>query len=200
MSDSVQSHRRQPTRLSRPWDSPGKNTGVCCRFLLQSTKVKSESEVSQSCPTPSNPVDCSLPGSSIHGTFPARVWYMPNYRPQTPLKCLLNVFCCHHFIYREWFFQVIIILEQGAPGGSVVKNLLADAGDIRDVDSIPGSGRSPRGGNSIPLSILAWRIPWTEEPGRLLSMESPRVGHDWSDLAHIHYLEQAVMSKKNNSG
>ena len=73
MSDSVRSHRRQPTRLPRPWDSPGKNTGVGCHFLLQCVKVKSESEVAQSCPTPSDPMDCSLPGSSIHGIFQARV-------------------------------------------------------------------------------------------------------------------------------
>ena len=73
MSDSVQPHRRQPTRLLRPWDSPGKNTGVGCHFLVQCMKVKSESEVTQSCLTPSDPMDCSLPGSSIHGIFQARV-------------------------------------------------------------------------------------------------------------------------------
>ena len=56
-----------------PWDSPGKNTGVGCHFLLQRMKVKSESEVAQSCPTLSDPVDCSLPGSSTHGIFQARV-------------------------------------------------------------------------------------------------------------------------------
>ena len=66
-------HRRQPTRLPRPWDSPGKNTGVGCHFLLQCMKVKSESEVAQSCPTPSNPMECSLPGSSIREIFQARV-------------------------------------------------------------------------------------------------------------------------------
>ena len=63
----------QPTRLPRPWDSPGKNTGVGCHFLLQCMKVKSESEVAQSCLTLSDPMDCSLPGSSIHGIFQARV-------------------------------------------------------------------------------------------------------------------------------
>ena len=67
------SPRRQPTRLPRPWDSPGKNTGVGCLFLLQCMKVKSESEVAQSCPTLSNPTDCSLPGSSVHRIFQARV-------------------------------------------------------------------------------------------------------------------------------
>ena len=66
-------HRRQPTRLSHPWDSPGKNTGVGCHFLLQCMKVKSESEVAQSCPTLSDPMDCSLIGSSVYGIFQARV-------------------------------------------------------------------------------------------------------------------------------
>ena len=73
MSDSVRPHRRQPTRLPRPWDSPSKNTGVGCHFLLQCRKVKSESEVSQLCPTPSDPMDCSLPGSSVHRICEARV-------------------------------------------------------------------------------------------------------------------------------
>ena len=73
MSDSVGPHRRQPTRLPCPWDSPGKNTGVGCHFLLQCMKVKTESEVTQLCPTLSDPMDCSLPGSSFHGIFQARV-------------------------------------------------------------------------------------------------------------------------------
>ena len=66
-------HRWQPTRLPRPWDSPGKNTGVGCHFLLQCMKVKGEREVAQSCPTCSNPMDCSLPGSSVHRIFQGRV-------------------------------------------------------------------------------------------------------------------------------
>ena len=120
MSDSVQPHRWQPTRLPRPWDSPGKNTGVGCHFLLQCMKVnievkslshvqlcatpwtvayqalpsmgfsrreywsgllfpspvhesESENEVDQSCPTLRDPMDYSLPGSSVHGIFQARV-------------------------------------------------------------------------------------------------------------------------------
>ena len=73
MPDSVRPHRRQPTRFPHPWDSPGKNTGVGCHFLLQSMKVKSESEVAQSCPILCDPMDCSLPGSSVHGIFQARV-------------------------------------------------------------------------------------------------------------------------------
>ena len=66
-------HRQQPTRLLCPWDSPGKNPGVGCHFFLQCMKVKSEREVAQSCPTLSDPMDCSLPGSSAHGIFQARV-------------------------------------------------------------------------------------------------------------------------------
>ena len=66
-------HRQQPTRLPRPWDSPGKNTGGGCHFLLQGRKMKSESEVAKSCPTLSKPMDCSPPGSSVHGIFQARV-------------------------------------------------------------------------------------------------------------------------------
>src|SRR5574340_331024 len=73
MSDSVRPHRWQPTRLPRPWDSPNKNTGVGCHFLLQNMKVKSENEVAQSCPTLCDPMDCSPPGSSVHGIFQARV-------------------------------------------------------------------------------------------------------------------------------
>ena len=73
MSDSVRPHRWQPTRLPHPWHSPGKNTGVGCHFLFQCMKVKSESEVAQSCPTLNDPKDCSPPGSSVHGIFQARV-------------------------------------------------------------------------------------------------------------------------------
>ena len=73
VSNSVQPQRRQPTRLPRPWGSPGKNTRVGCHVLLQCMKVKRESEVAQSCPTLRDPMDCNLPGSSIHGIFQARV-------------------------------------------------------------------------------------------------------------------------------
>ena len=81
----------KPTRMPRPWDSPGKNTGVYCHFLLQCMKVKSESEVAQSCPTLSDPMDCSLPGSSIHGIFQARVlgWgaMLQEAKPHKAARC-----------------------------------------------------------------------------------------------------------------
>ena len=73
MSNSVRPHGLQPTKLLHPWDSPGKNTGVGCHFLLQRMKVESGSEVTQSCLTLRDPMDYSLPGSSVHGIFQARV-------------------------------------------------------------------------------------------------------------------------------
>ena len=100
MSDSVGPHRRQPTRLPTPWDSPGKNTGVGCHFLLQCMKVKSESEFAQSCPTLSYPVDCSLPGSSVHGIFQAS---LRNYLGQW----LSNFF----FLFVSVFFQNLKTLK-----------------------------------------------------------------------------------------
>ena len=71
-----------------PWDSPGKNTGVGCHFLLQCMKVKSESEVAQLCLTLSNPMDCSPPGSSVHGIFQARVleWGAIAFSDDTSMK------------------------------------------------------------------------------------------------------------------
>ena len=74
MSDSVRPHRRQPTRLPHPWDSPGKNTGVGCHFLLPCMKEKSEREVAQSCLTLRDPMDCSLPGSSVYGFSRQEYW------------------------------------------------------------------------------------------------------------------------------
>ena len=95
MSDSVRPHRRQPTRLPRPWDSPGKNTGVGSHFLLQCMKVKSGSEVAQSCPTLRDPMDRSLPGSSIHGMFQARVLEWGAIAFSDPSILMLNSLLCH---------------------------------------------------------------------------------------------------------
>ena len=89
VSDSSQPHGLQPTRLPHPWDSPGKNTGVGCHLLLQCMKVESQSEVAQSCPTLSDPVDCSPPGSSVHGIFQARVleWGASAFSERCIRKC-----------------------------------------------------------------------------------------------------------------
>ena len=98
----VSGSMRQPTRPPHPWESPGKNTGVGCHFLLQCMKVKSESEVTQLCPTVSDPVDCSLPGSSVHGIFQARVleWGAIAFLHLFPLVTtyLLSVFVSFFFV------------------------------------------------------------------------------------------------------
>ena len=116
MSDSARPHRQQPTRLPRPWDSPDKNTGVGCHFLLQCMKVKSESEseIAQSCPTLSDPTDCSLPDSSVHGILQARIleWLaVSSSRGSSrsrelnlPLLCLLH--------YRQILY---LLSHQGSP-------------------------------------------------------------------------------------
>jgi len=91
----VRPHRRQPTRLPRPWGSPGKNTGVGCHFLLQCMKVKSESEVTQSCLTPSDPMDCSPPGSSVYVIFQARVLEWG--------AIAFSSVCVHIYIYMSYW-------------------------------------------------------------------------------------------------
>ena len=168
MSDSVRPHRRQPTRLPRPWDSPGKNTGVGFHFLLQCMKVKSESEVAQSCPTLSDRMDCSLPGSSIHGICQARVleWgaiafsaLLPESDPNSKLAPMyLTSFMPHQGLSSGlpwWLRQLRICLQCRKPGFN------------------PWVGKIPLAtGMATDSSILVWRIPWTEEPGRLQSMGS----------------------------
>ena len=92
MSDSVRPHRRQPTRLPCPWDSPGKNSGVGCHCLLQCMKVKSESEVAQLYLL-RNPMDCSPPGSTVHGIFQARVLEWGNAKkPKFPSEFKAAIF------------------------------------------------------------------------------------------------------------
>ena len=94
---------------------------------------------------------------------------------------------CHHSFTSEFYysyFMYLIVLshpykmEQGLPGGSVVKNLSAMQKTHEMQVQIPGLGRSPGGGHDNPTSILALKIPWTEEPGGLRSMGSQRVQHD----------------------
>ena len=110
VSDSVLPHRRKPTRLPRPWDSPGKNTGVGCHFLLHCLKVKSEREVAQSCPTLSNPMDCSPPDSSVYGIFQARVleWGAIAFSDSSYQKLFIESVCecmcvCQSFSHIQLF-------------------------------------------------------------------------------------------------
>ena len=80
------------TRLPHPWDSPGKNTGVGCHFPLQCMKMKSESEIAQSCPTLSDPMDCSPPGSSVHGFSRQKYWSgVPLPSPKQILEIEFNI-------------------------------------------------------------------------------------------------------------
>ena len=171
----MQPHGLQPTRLLRPWDSPGKNTGVGCHFLLQCMKVKSESEVTQLCLTLSDPMDCSLPGSSIHGIFQARV-----------LEWGAIAFSRRHYsglqIWRRQWRPTPVLL----PGKSHGWRSLVGCSPW----GVPKSWtrlneftfsfhfRALEKDMATYSSILAWRIPGMEEPGGLPSMGSHRVGHD----------------------
>ena len=137
-------------QVPRPWDSPGKNTGVGCHFLLQCMKVKSGREVAQSCSTPSDPMDCSQPGSSTHGIFQARVlewgaiaFYSVSNRSMRYIHMLKKI--------QSLCFLPLIFVPLVLPwwhSGKVVKNPPANAGDMC---SIPGSGRSTGEGNGNPL-------------------------------------------------
>ena len=140
MSDSVRPHRWQPTRLPRPWDSPGKNTGVGCHFLLQCMKVKSESEVAQSCATLSSPVDCSPPGSSIHGIFQARV--LERGAIAFSVKILPII------LLQRCIYYMCIKISVGFPCGSAGKESACSEGDL---GSIPGMRSSPGEGKGYPL-------------------------------------------------
>ena len=168
----VQLHRWQPTRLPHPWDIPGKNTGVGCCLLLQCMKVKSESEDAQSCPTLSDPMDCSPSGSCIHGILQARVleWVAISFSN-----------------YPSWstenspsrssplFESLIAHIFSGGLLAHMVKKLSAmqetwvlslDWEGLLEIEMATHS------------SILAWEIPWTEKPGKLQSRGLQRVRHD----------------------
>ena len=181
MSDSVRPHRRLPTRLPRPWDSPGKNTGVGCHFLLQCMKVKSESEVAQSCPTLSDPMDCSLPGSSVHGIFQARIleWGAIAFSDLVhPIHTLVQI---PHLNLPMGQSQVAL----------VVKTLPANAGDKREVGSIPEWGRSLGGRHGNPLQYCCLENP--KDRGAWQAIVH-RVAKTWTPLkrlsTHTHGAKQ----------
>ena len=143
MSDSVRPHRWQPTRLPCPWDSPSKNTGVGCHFLLQCMKVKSESEVAQSCLTLSNPMHCSPPGSSVHGIFQARV-----------LEWVAIAFSANQLYWLAIWLWIFII------GGSLVAQLVKNPPAMQEtLVWFLGQEDPLEEGMSTHSSILAWRIP-----------------------------------------
>ena len=141
VSDSVRSRRRQPTSLSHPWDSPGKNTGVGCHFLLQCMKVKSQSEVAQSCLTLSDPMDCSLPGSFVHGIFQSRVleWVAISFSRNKTLLVIK--------VHYPWTWASLVT--------QTIKNLPA----IRKT-WVWSLGRSPGGGHGNPLQYFCLENPY----------------------------------------
>ena len=152
MSDSVWPHRWQPTRLPRPWDSPGKNTGVGCHFLLQCVKVKSESEVAQSCPTLPDP----------HGLQPTRLlhpWDFPGKSTGVVCHCLTVYFLAYSRItwwFPCWLSWERILLQCGRPGLN------------------PWVGKIPWRRERLPTPVF-----W---PGEFHGMYSPwgRKEHDWA--------------------
>ena len=149
------------TRLPHPWDSPGKNTGVGCHFLLRCMKVKSESGFAKSCPTLSDPMSSSLPGSSIHGIFQAKGTYETSSNE--------SIYALeHHKMRRQRERSIRLVQRSNIPGCSVLKNPPANA----DEGSIPGLGRSPRERNGNPLQYSCLENPMDREPGRLQFMRS----------------------------
>ena len=188
MSDSVRPWRQQPTRLPHPWDSPGKNTGVGCHFLLQCMKVKSESEVAQSCPTLSDPMDCSLPCSSVHGIFQARVLEWGAIAFSRARR--------HPLLYLQNHSGTLVVLALFGEGNdtplqySCLENPM-DGGAWWA--TVHGVAKSRTGLSDFTFtfhshalekemathsSVLDWRTPGTGEPGGLPSMGSHRIGHD----------------------
>ena len=158
MSDSVRPDRWQPTRLPRPWDSPGKDTGVGCHFFLQCRKVKSESGVAQSCPTPRHPMDSSPPGSSVPGILQARALeWAPSPSPSSRWcsgkgsKCQCRR--CKRHGFSPWVRKTLLEQEMATHS-----------------------------------STLAWKILWTEEPGGLQSMGVGKSRTRLSDHEHSYSL------------
>ena len=192
MSDSVWPPRRQPTRLPYPWDSPGKNTGVGCHFLLQCIKVKSESEITQSCPTLSDQMDCSPPGSSIHGIFQARVlvwgairlskFHYQNQWKQS-LKSCVQVFIAALFTLvkrwgqPKWWMNKLNVYPCNETSFSHRKEWNTDINhSMGEHQECYAKCNKPYARTDMcdltHSSFLAWRTPWSEKPGKLQSMLS----------------------------
>ena len=215
MSDSVRPHRRQPTRLPHPWDSPGKNSGVGCHFLLQCMKVKSESEVAQSCLTPSDPMDCGPPDSSVHGIFQARVleWgaivckaennkclkhrdklYWEFRGPYHSLNMLIKekLMAVRAFgMGFERYQDCMLLWRKCFQGGSVVK--IMPAMQETRVRSL-GQEDALEKEMATCFSILTWKIPRTEEPGGL-QFTGLWKRYDWATIQkHENVAVTAIIS------
>ena len=133
MPDSVRPQRWQPTRLPCPWDSPGKNTGVGCHFLLQCMKVKSQSEAAQSCLTLSDLMDCSLPGSSIHGIFPGKSTGVGCHCLLCDSKYKIHLIISLGSGLKEGTILSILFLSQQMALKAKLRNVLLSRGLNRDL-------------------------------------------------------------------
>ena len=170
MSDSVWLHRQQPTRLPHPWDSLGKSIGVGCHFFLQCLKVKSESEVAQSYPTLCNPMDCSLPGSSIHGIFQARVleWVAIAFSESKSNQPILDFawirYASFMFVCVCWVMSDVFNPVDYCPPGSSVCGIFQER--ILEWVAIPFSRDLPDPGIKPASLVLAGRFFTTAPPGK----------------------------------
>ena len=152
-------NRRQPTRLPHPWDSPGKNTGVGCHFLLQYMKVKSEREVTQSCPT------LATPWTAAHQAPPSTGFSRQEYWSGVPLPSPLTMLTVYLFFQKIFIKKTVI-------------------------DSSSEKAMAPHS------SILAWKIPWMEEPGGLQSMGS--LESDTTERLHFHFSLSCIGEGNGN--
>ena len=199
MSDSVRPHRWKPTRLPRPWDSPSKNTGVGCHFLLQCMKVKSESEVAQSCPTLCDPPRTAAYQAPLPMGF-SRQEYWSGLPLLSPFKQLLHLKPTPYLKPSTWQTSVRNLyqnLTQCSYYLQTDKNFLGFPGGTRGKEPACQCRRHKRHGfdqwvRKIPWrrawqhNILAWRTPWTEEPGGLQYIGLQRVRHNWNNLVNTY--------------
>ena len=161
MSDSVWPHRRQPTRLPRPWDSPGKNAGVGCHFLLQCMKVKSESEVTQSCLT------LATPWTAVYQAPPSMGLSREKYWSGVPLPSPFAYYSSEIPFFPMWNSELHPIEGWYWEGGRRRVQAMQETW----VRSLSHEGGLKKG-MATQSSTLAWKIPWTKEPGRLQSIGS----------------------------
>ena len=154
MSDSVQPHRQQPTRLCRPWDSPSKNTGVGCHFLLLCMQVKSEREVAQSRPTRGDPMDCSPPGLSVYGILQAGIleWVaMPSSRGSSGPR---DQTCVLHLLH--WQSGSLPL----APAGKPLLDAAAAAKSLQSCLTLRNPIDSSPPGSPVPGILQARTLEW----------------------------------------
>ena len=177
MSDSVRPYRWQPIRLPSPWDSLGKNTGVGCHFLLQCMKVKSESEVAQSCPTLSDPMDCTLPGSSVHGIFQARVleWGAIAFSVLLIRLLLIDILASRETGKRNVLARLIATLGVGKKAINVEEGF---PGGVSGKEPVCQCRRHKRHGFDTWVGKIPWRRAWQATPIFL-----PRESHGQGTLA-----------------